>query len=166
MNIHLMQNDGSYKCGSNVYISWKTNERKIMANMYKPTSTEIEKVTCKRCLNKVNRPTVLPITENYVGKIFHYSFGYDMTLNVYAKCIAQTDKSLTLQECHANVKDDDGRGNGRAIAGDIDSESKPFRVILYEKNYGDRKYSYWAGGRAARRWTLWDGIANYHNSWD
>lgn len=166
MNVHLLQNDGSYKCGANVYLSWKTNERKIMTNMYKPTSTEINNVTCKRCLNKVNRPTIKPITENYVGKIFHYSFGYNMTINVYAKCLSQTDKSLMLQECHAIVKGDNGMGNGRAVAGDIDTNEKPFRVMQYEKDGYNSKYSYWKGGKSRYGWSLWDGNSNYHNTWD
>ncbi len=124
---------------------------------------------CKRCLGTTERTTqTVQISENMIGKMFHTSWGYDMTINEYAKVIKQTNKSVLLQECYANVKDDYGRGAGKAMAGDVKPNGDTFRLIKKEReNYQGDKFAYWAGGQhSSQSWSEWDGQESYHNTWD
>ena len=139
MTIHLITNTetGELKCGANAFwrmIYEKTpdgsnnydkppigKEKKISTRKFLAGVTEPEKVSCKRCLNTVKRPVIMKLTDNYVGKIFHAQWGYDMTINDYAKVIKQTASTLTLQICYTmtNGESYSGRGTGKAWAGDI-----------------------------------------------
>jgi len=150
--IFHLNKDGKAKCGTRKYFISLTND--------------MTQVNCQRCLNKRSYTLeILPITENYIGKIFHYQFGYDMTLNVYAKVIRQTEKTLIAQECYTCAKDDYGRGEGRAVAGDIKPNGEIYKIILRRKTdrWGTRQYFKGMGRYGC---DLWDGKPNYHNSWD
>lgn len=119
-----------------------------------------------RAQNKrINKVEIL--TEDYTGKIFHYSFGYDMTINVYAKCIKQTGKTLYLKECYRMVSGDDGRGEGKATTtGEINPQGEEFQTQkrgVYQN--GVKKYEYFTGP-GNHSWKIWDGKPNYHNTWD
>ena len=151
--IHL-QIGNKAKCGATTWRKWSLNL---------VLTTDKTKVNCKRCLGTVKR-TVQPtaINENMIGKIFHTSWGYDMTINEYAKVIKQSPKSILLQKCYANVTDDNGQGNGSATAADIKPDGEQFRLFKKTTSYGER----WAGGGQCRYWSEWDGKANYHNTWD
>ena len=157
MIIHMELN-GNPKCGARSYWSH---------SLSLATTSDGSTVTCKRCRGEVNVAETLPITENYVGKVFQYSYGYDMTINVYAKCIRQTAKTLILQECFCKVVDDDGRGSGKSWAGEVDPEKKPFSIVHKRKNTGHgNSYLYWAGGGSRHHWDLWNGQPDYYNTWD
>lgn len=125
-------------------------------------------INCKKCLGTSRQTTVSQkIEEDMIGKIFHCSWGYDMTLNDYAKVIAQTDKSILLQECYTNVSNDDGRGNGKAVPGGLNPEGEKFRLFFKVRDTGyGNPYPYWAGGPSYRSWHEWEGRPNYHNTWD
>jgi hypothetical protein len=161
MTIHLNAGEGAAKCGCNIYKSWDTGEKKISQRVWIRLTDNREEATCKRCKGEVKTAETLTLNKNYVGQIFHYSFGYDMTINVYAKCIRQSGKTLYCKECYANVKDDCGRGAGRAVAGGIKEDEKEFKMSLKKSRWG---HEYFAGQR--RHWWLWDGKENYHNTWD
>jgi len=152
MSIHL-DKQGKAKCGST---PWGHNWLNLTADR--------SKANCKRCLGTVKR-TVKPagIKEDMVGKIFHTSWGYDMTINEYAKVIKQSPKSILLQECYRGIKNDNGMGNGKATTdGTLKPEGEQFRLFLKTTNYGER----WAGGGRCRYWSEWDGRESYHNTWD
>lgn len=153
MAIHI-DKQGKAKCGATPY------SRYGWLNL----TTDKSKANCKRCLGTVKR-TVQPkvIKENMVGKIFHTSWGYDMTINQYAKVIKQSPKSILLQECVAEVRDDYGRGAGRAkTSGHLKKDGDQFRLYKKVTPYGER----WAGGGQCRYWSEWDGTESYHNTWD
>lgn len=169
--IHIKEADGGAKCGCNVYIrhEWddKGNviktERRISSRQFLYFATDGRPATCKRCLNKINRPETNRLDGNHIGRVFHRSFGYDMTINVYAKCIKQTPKSLVCQECNTVIASGDPwgpSGNGKAIAGEIKEDSKPFNMF----NKAHNNYNYWTG--AGEHWSEWDGQANYENHCD
>lgn len=151
--------NGKAKCGAQPYhrISWNLVLTDDAAN-----------VNCKRCLGTVKRTVAYAKIEgNMIGKIFHTSWGYDMTINEYVKVIKQTEKSLLVQECICSVTDDYGKGNGKATTdGTLVKDAKPFYIKRKDTSYG----SYWKGSMngntSASLWNEWDGKANYHNTWD
>lgn len=149
MNYH-MNVDGKPKCG------------KVFTRF--PVLTEDpDKVTCKRCLGTVRHAKHDPIKENYVGKYFKHSFGYDMTINEYAKVVAQTEKSLTCVRCHASVSSANGGpwyGTGVSVPG---AETGEMFVIRNVKDYGG---GYIVGAGAGRHWSIWNGKPNYYNTND
>lgn len=155
MSIHLKTPLGKAKCGST---PWDSRYGSLSL------SEDRAQVNCKRCLNTVKRtrkPAV--ITEDMIGKIFHTSWGYDMTINQYAKVIKQSPKSILLQECLADVKDDCGRGAGTATTqGSLRLNGEQFRLYKKTTPWGTS----WAGGGECRYWSEWDGKASYHNTWD
>lgn len=160
--VHLNK-DGRAKCGAS---PWGSG--------YIALSNDQKKVTCKRCLNKVVRKAQsVEVKEDMLGKIFHSSFGYNMTINEYAKVIKQSPKSILLQMCVVNVENDYGRGDGKASTdGHLKKDGRQFRLYKKVKEFTDYKtgekksYTYWAGGRDCDSWSEWDGQENYHNTWD
>lgn len=111
-----------------------------------------------------------PITEDMIGKIFHRSWGYDMTINDYVRVIDQTPKSLVVKECKVRVENDTGHGQGTAEPTGIKEDGEQFRMFKIQKTWKDyytgeeRTAINWVGG--SHTWWLWDGKANYQNSWD
>ena len=161
MIIHLLQADGAAKCGVNVYQVWQTNKRKI-SNKYFLSSENILEVNCKRCLNNGDKSESVALTENYLGKIFSCSWGYDMTINDYAKVIKQNGACLTLQICAAHVENDNGMGGGKSWAGEVDPNGKIFIIRQVRTKSGHTHFTKAQG----QYWSLWDGQKDYYNTWD
>ena len=172
MVVHAKNPDGSAKCGCNVYYHYDYDAegkvvgktKKVGSRYYLYFAKEGEKPTCKRCLNEVARPEVVAVPDNWSTLVFHYSFGYDMTFNVYAKPVRKTTKGVVCVECNTNVVagDPNGyRGDGRAVAGDVKTDEKPFFMTLKKSKYGSE---YWAGN--GKNWSVWDGQPNYENRCD
>lgn len=164
MKIHADKGNGQAKCGAT---PWGRMGALWIDSTY--TRNLGYKVNCKRCLGTVKKNArSAEIKENMIGKIFHTSWGYDMTINEYAKVIEQSPKSILLQECTRSVRDDYGRGAGRATTlGTLKPDGEKFR--LYKKvrtNYNGTEYETWAGGGEVRYWSEWDGKESYHNTWD
>lgn len=160
--IHL-EKQGKAKCGST---PWRGSFNFML-------SKKESEVTCKRCLGKVKRSVSwAPIKENMIGKILHCSWGYSMTINEYVKVIKQTEKSLIVQECYAEVKDDNGMGSGRASTnGQIMKDAQPFSIKLRERvDYQGQTHrsliGNMPGNSSAGYWQEWDGKESYHNTWD
>jgi len=153
MAIHL-DKQGEAKCGATPW------SRYGWLNL----SADKKQVTCKRCLGTVERKTKpAEIKENMIGKIFHTSWGYDMTINEYAKVIKQSPKSILLQECYRLVSNDNGMGNGTATTdGTLKTGGEQFRLFKKTTPYGET----WAGGGKCRYWSEWNGRESYHNTWD
>ncbi len=180
MKVHINSGDGGAKCGLNVFLDpypngWdspKVNSpaRKISNRMFvyfEDKEKGIE-ANCKRCLNKINRPKAKNLDKDYVGTVFHYSFGYDMTINVFAKAFKQTKKGLMCREVNVITGGDPWApgGSGTAKAGsNFVEDSKPFLMLLKSKSFnGGNSYEYWTGGR--NTWSIWDGREYYENHCD
>jgi len=118
--------------------------------------------TRKRRINKIEN-----INESYIGKIFRYSYGYDMIINEYAICVRQTCKSLMLAECERLLNNDDGSGKGRSwTTGKIAQNAKKYRTqkrALYID--GVKQHEYFSRGKG-NAWYLWDGKPNNYDTWD
>lgn len=175
MVVHLRNADGSAKCGCNVYwhfdydaagkVVGKT--KKVGSRYFLYFAKDGEKATCKRCLNEVARPEVVPVPENWASLVFHRSFGYDMTFNVYAKPLRKTEKGLVCQECYTAVVAGDPNGylgDGRAVAGDLKPDEKPFLMTFKKAAESRGGYQYWTGD--GNGWSVWDGSPNYENHCD
>ncbi len=158
MTIHKDKGDGNAKCGAT---RWRGGAPWVDSAFTRKLGYT---ANCKRCLGTVKRTTApAVIMENMIGKIFHTSWGYDMTINEYAKVIKQSPKSILLQECYRAVSDDNGMGNGRATTdGELKPNGEQFRLFKKTTAYGDR----WSGGGQCRYWSEWDGRSSYHNTWD
>lgn len=158
MKIHKDKGDGTSKCGAT---GWGGRTLWLDCTYTRNLGYT---VNCKRCLGTVKQ-TRKPaaIKENLLGKIFHTSWGYDMTINEYAKVIKQSPKSILLQECYAAVSDDNGLGGGRATTdGTLKPGGDQFRLYKKTTSCGET----WAGGGECRYWSEWDGRESYHNTWD
>ena len=105
-------------------------------------------------------------------KIIHTSFGYDMTINVYAKVLSETAKTMLVQEIGATVNDDNGTGNGRAFPDASVVKGEPFRVYKRNKTWDGSNDNYYKGKlpgySSVDFWTDYErnGKGNYHNTWD
>lgn len=162
--IHLNKN-GKAKCGATPWSKWSLME----------ISKNKEDVTCKRCLNKVKRTSQgVKIEKDMVGRIFHTSWGYDMTINEYAKVIKQSPKSILLQMCYTrtNGLEYGPGGRGKATAGSLKPDGEKFRLFRKVRTYKDyftgetRVDESWAGGGQVRYWSEWDGRESYENHLD
>ena len=149
MIMHMAKENGKPKCGQvRGWSFWVTKDP--------------DKVTCKKCLGTAKHATVEPITDNMVGKVLRYSFGYDMTINVYAKVIRQTAKALVCKECYASVQDDYGKGEGRSTCGEVKEDAKEFMIKRMKSAHG---YEHWSG--AGNCWQVErPGEKHYYNTWD
>lgn len=179
--IHIKEKDGAARCGCNVYNSYcydsmgqlmrdekgkVITERKIMRRYIYSTENEAE-ATCRRCLNKVNRVATINAPEIPEGKVFHYSFGYDMTINVFAAPIKKTAKGYICKELSASWKGNPYSPNGDATASaghSFKDDSKTFLMTYKEKSYGlgQQKYSYWVGG--GNHWSLVDKNESFYEN--
>ena len=165
MSIHL-DNNGKAKCGATPWSRWSamqiTKDKTI--------------VDCKRCLGKVKRTVQsAEIKGDMIGKIFHTSWGYDMTINEYAKVIQQSPKSILLQMCYkiTNGESYYPGGTGRATTkGELRPDGEKFRLFKKTRTYNDWKtgkpitYENWAGGGECKYWSEWDGRESYENTCD
>lgn len=152
MSVHL-EKEGKAKCGARSCWGYGT----YLATANVPAN-------CKRCLGQVKqRYLPAPIEGDWKGKIFHRSYGYDMTINEYAVVIEQSEKSVLVQECSMSVIDDNGRGGGKSWPCGASPSGKKFR-LFHKVFVGEKPHSSWAGD--GHSWSVWDGQLNYYNSWD
>jgi hypothetical protein len=122
---------------------------------------------------KINHYQYQPtnMTTTLKGKILHTSWGYDMTINEYAVIIDATEKTVLCKMLSMKVKDDYGKGTGRATPLlKEQADAKPFRLRIKNWNGGEMyfKGSYPFSGDSKRMdcFSVWNGQANYHNTWD
>jgi hypothetical protein len=105
-----------------------------------------------------------------VGKIIHTSWGYDMTINEYAVIVEETDKTVKCKMLKMSVSDDNGKGNGRAMPILEEESEQPFRLHKRQWNGGEiyfkGSYPFCNGSKRSDCFSLWNGQANYHNTWD
>lgn len=155
MSIHVKREDGKPKCGAR---PWGYSLGIMFAN-------EKVEANCRRCLGTVEkRYETIQVPKEYLGKILHRSFGYDMTINVYAKIIKINAKSATAVELKTMVVAGDPWGPGSTGKARPCHEpvGKPFIVYLKKsKNYD---YQGWSGNGS--HWSIWNGESNYENHWD
>lgn len=173
MKVHIDSGDGGAKCGLNVgydhYPNGYNSEkvvppvRKIYKNQFIWFANEKTPCNCKRCLNQINRPVTVTPTEDLTGKVFHYSFGYNMTINVFAKVIKKTAKGYICQELKGLcVKGSYDSGSVRA-SNEFSEDSKPF--LMTKKRNDKYNYEYWTGKN--HHWTLVEQDQTfYENHWD
>jgi len=171
MVTHMMTENGAAKCGCNVYIHHEWDEVGNVVKEEKRVShrkfiyfAKDTPATCKRCNNQIARPEICEIPENWKDLVFHYSFGYDMTINEYARPIERTAKGLVCQKCHTVIVDGDpwgNRGDGRAAAGNVNEKEPHFLMTLKKSKWGSQ---YWTG--AGEHWSVWDGKPDYENHCD
>ena len=168
MAIHINK-DGKAKCGAT---PWSRYGGLHLV-------TDEKDATCKRCLGKVKRNSdFAPITENMVGKIFHTSWGYDMTINEYVKVIKQSEKSLLVRECTpvTNGGEYYPGSTGQATAGGFVKDGAQFRIFRKVKTYTDydgqlQTWESWVGTKpgysgVVTSWSEWDGKPDYENRLD
>ena len=152
MIVHIQKQDGSPKCGS---MRWHG-----MPLYY---ANETRPATCKRCLNAGFKPQAVTITENFVGKIFHTSWGYDMTFNEFAVVISQSETAITLQMCHTRTNGDE---YGHLSQGKAWTDGKPtgkkFTLRKVTTKYGA---THWTTYKH-HYWSEWDGRPMYENHID
>lgn len=150
MSIHVKTEEGKAKCGAR---PWG-----MTLGLY--FAKEGMQATCRRCLGTTRRRPNAPLTRNYVGKILHCSWGYDMTFNEYARVIAQTAKSVKVVRLSTmtNGGENGYQGTGKAVPGP--ETGKTFTAI----NRGSAESPYFAF--EGRHWSLWNGSADYENHID
>lgn len=172
MTVHIAEPNGAAKCGANVYrhfeyvgdkrrfIEKRISTRKLL---YFENAEKGIRADCRRCLNTVVRSTKQAIAGNMVGKLFHRSFGYDMTINVFAVCIAQGDKSLTCIETvplYEGYAWEPG-GNGKASPSAKPKEdAKPFKMYLMASE--KRTHLYWAGD--GEHWSVCEPAQSFYEN--
>lgn len=109
--------------------------------------------------------------------ILHTSWGYDMTINNYCKVLENTGKTLKCVMIGADVKDDNGMGGGRSTPDILREYGEPFRIRI--SKYGDDSFSLVGSypfcadcgthnndSKRKGYWGLWDGKADYYNTFD
>jgi hypothetical protein len=171
MTIHVKNPDGSAKCGCNVFYHYEYDdagnvtkkEKRISSRAWVYFETDGRPATCKRCLNKIQKPVTAAIPDCWESLVFHYSFGYDMIINVYARPIRRTAAGLVCQVCDTAIASGEPfspGGTGRAVAGAIKEGEKPFLMTRKAKE----NYTYWTG--KGSHWSEWDGKPNYENHVD
>lgn len=103
------------------------------------------------------------------GKILHTSWGYDMTINDYAVVIDETPKSVLCKMLSVKVESDNGKGDGKAMPVLKELDEKPFRLFKRgtpENLYFKGSYPFCNGSKKMGYFNIWNGRANYHNTWD
>lgn len=158
MSIHIATSEGKAKCGARSYWGYGTYLEKL------PNAP----ADCKRCLGKVQQryETIEPPKEA-LGRILHYSWGYDMTFNEYAKIIKLNAKSAVAVPMKVMTNGGEygpgGSGKARPIH---EPNGEPFLVLF--KRFKEGNYVSIVGGKTTggRNWSYWNGESNYENHWD
>lgn len=174
MKVHLNSGDGGAKCGVNVYLDPYPNGydkpkvnppvRKISSRLllYFEDLSRGRKANCKRCLNKVERAKTVEANDDLTGKVFHYSFGYDMTINVYAKAIKKTKKGWICRELAAigwgNAYGPGSTGKTRA-SNEFKKDAKPFLMLKKLSKCG---HTYFTGN--GETWHLIDADESHYEN--
>lgn len=98
-------------------------------------------------------------------KIIRMTYGYDATFNEYYLILSETDKTALIVEIGRKVWDDHGMGSGKSIPDPTVRTGQPFRA--YKRQYQGRTYyASKFGGSTVKHGYLWEGNADYFNSWD
>lgn len=158
MSVHLATFEGKAKCGSRSYWGYGTYLEKLPS----------VPANCKRCLGTVvHRYETIEPPKEALGRILHYSWGYDMTFNEYAKIVKLNAKSaiavpmkvMTNGGEHSHM----GTGKARPIH---EPNGEPFTVLF--KKFKDGGHISIVGGKTTggRSWSYWNGESNYENHWD
>lgn len=110
------------------------------------------------------------VGQSLKGKIIHTSWGYDMTINDYAVIVEETDKTIKCRMLQVSVLNDAGKGNGTSMPTLKETGAPEFRLHKRENRDGSfyfkGSYPFCAGSKRPGYFTLWNGRANYHNTWD
>ena len=70
-------------------------------------------VTCKRCSGTSKKPQKTEtLTEDIIGKLLHYSWGYDMTINEFYVITKQTPHSVLAEKIGTRQQESSGYGYG------------------------------------------------------
>lgn len=168
MTIHLAKSEtetNTPKCGARSWGSFSSS----LGLYISPDATQVD---CKRCTGTAKRPGQnASIQENYVGRIFHCSWGYSMTINEFAVCVRQTEKALFLRQCASATLTGDTFGGHQTSDGKPLENAPEFKVrkigdshfkgSLIQNRHGD---SY--KNKSAKYWSLWDGRPVYYNHCD
>lgn len=158
MSVHLATPEGKAKCGARSYWGYGTCLEKL------PTHP----ANCKRCLGTVERRyETVPPPKEALGKILHYSWGYDMTFNEYAKIIKLNAKSAVAVPMKVMTNGGENGYMGTGKARPIHEPSgEPF-MVLFKKFMGGDHLSI-VGGKTTggRTWSYWNGESNYENHCD
>lgn len=163
MSIHLATPEGKAKCGARSYWGYGTYLEKL------PNAP----ANCKRCLGKVQqRYEAVEPPKEALGRILHYSWGYSMTFNEYAKIIKLNAKSAVAVPMKVMTNGGEygpgGTGKARPIH---EPNGEPF-TILFKRFRGElygqtnTNISIVGGKTHGRTWSYWDGESNYENHWD
>lgn len=158
MSIHLATLEGKAKCGARSYWGYGTSLEKL------PNAP----ANCKRCLGKVERRyEIVEPPKEALGKILHYSWGYDMTFNEYAKIIKLNARSAVAVplSVSTNGKEHGYKGEGKARP---IHEPKGESFLVMFKKFKDGEYVSIVGGKTTggRSWSYWNGESNYENHCD
>ena len=106
---------------------------------------------------------------NLTNQVFSHSWGYDMTIVDYVKVIADTPKKAKCITLKTIVKDDYGKGDGRANPGEeVLTESPFYLVVKTDKNGGvylKGSYPFCNGSKRMGVFFPSKG-GEYYNSWD
>jgi len=93
-----------------------------------------------------------------------------MTINDYAVVIDETEKTIKCKMLQTSVSSDDGRGDGKSMP-TLKETGEAFR--LHKRNdsrlggvYFKGSYPFCMGSKRPGFFNLWDGKANYYNTWD
>ena len=98
------------------------------------------------------------------GQVVTGSFGYDMTLNEFFIVERVTDSSAWIRQVSTHVSNDNGRGNGTAIA---DPLLEPFGPITRHKiQRSGLSGEPWLRHKCVGFLRPWDGRPKYQNSYD
>jgi hypothetical protein len=101
---------------------------------------------------------------NNKGKIIYTSWGYDMTHNDYAVIIEETEKTVKCRMLKTKVLSDCGDGNGKSMPS-LEETGETFR--LHKRgDWFKGSYPFCGNSRRLDSFSLWDGKANYYNTYD
>jgi len=99
----------------------------------------------------------------HVGQILQGSFGYDMTINQFFVIQRLTDNSVWIREVAAIVSNDNGNGNGTAVA---DPALEPVGPLLRRKIKQSGIYGPYVNHGNCCSLSPWNGRPVYHNTYD
>ena len=102
-----------------------------------------------------------------VGQIFHSSYGYDMTINIFVLVVGESDHTVLVQKIGSNHI----TGGGYTGVEQPDATKiigRPFRLIknAYGGLRGSDKSNPERGGLSSTGWTLYEGRPVYYNTMD
>lgn len=102
------------------------------------------------------------------GDIIWASWGYNMTINDYAKVLENTGKTLKCVMISTKVFDDNGMGGGRSVPAPEKVTSAPFRLRIRPSGHIVGSYPFVANDKSKRfgYFSKWEGNPNYYNTWD